>query len=1004
MTLTARPGLAILLVALAALVLSLSGTPAQAQDGSVSDQDEEPDVSYVTVVVDRTPEPSVAQFTVTWNDAHEGECSTQYNAYLVDYFVDTEDVHLGSATSDDVQIVKTVDSSGMDGGLGYAVNMVCGDYRDTYDYRYVSRIRLLGGLPSGTYSSEPALIGLVVDSGSLEPAFHQYKFSYVVDDVPASRERITVTATAKDGLYSIVFVEGHVRWTGQGCGASGCQFNYDNESREELDTLEDVDADTPGFQLDLEEGQTDFSIHVHPLVDGGNVYQFSVTSSTPEPSLRSYITVVVAEDTSDPDNPQTDFTITWSDVDACSTGYNAYFSNSLDVAGGGETTHLGSATTDGSQIASSLSNVEGEGIVFRVKLYCGTEDSGRLVSSVMIPHDDGPSSEESNRRLVPSTYSSEPPLTALTVSPGTLTPTFHSHTPSYTVEDVVSDKVRLTLVATAKPGYGVVFVKDIIGGTISCSPWSLSCQGWNYQDGDGNRVYPLTDADANVTGFQVDLAVGEELSMHVIREYRGVPLENQFYRLTVARSSNSLATGAPTISGTAQVGERLTADTSNIGDPDGISNATFSYQWIAGTADISGATGFSYAPLVADLGKTIKVRVSFEDNQNNFESLTSAPTGAVTTSPYGAVIWSGTMTVGMLQIFGVSLFGFDAPNAGTSLDIGDLEPSEFSYAGNSYIIETIAHFSDSGELEFGLDVPLVSGDFNLNLDGTPFLVRSDGNTSLYAFSNHGLSWTNGQEVAVRLAVNRPATGAPVIGGTAQVGETLAADISGIGDDDGLPAESEFDYQWVRNDGSTDANIAGATDSTYVLLAADVGKFIKVRVTFTDKNDYTETLTSAATAAAAQNPGPITGFTVVDASDQSVEGTLADGGTLALDAPVGGSFGIRADLESGATIGSMSLQLTGEKTHDQTENIAPYSLYGDSGGNLSGESLPVGEYTLTADRLLRGAPGRGPPGNLEGFVQRDRNRNTAAQHSSHRLAQHQRNSAGGRDAHRGHVRD
>ena len=109
-----------------------------------------------------------------------------------------------------------------------------------------------------------------------------------------------------------------------------------------------------------------------------------------------------------------------------------------------------------------------------------------------------------------------------------------------------------------------------------------------------------------------------------------------------------------------------------------------------------------------------------------------------------------------------------------------------------------------------------------------------------------------------------------------MGETLAADISGIGDDDGLPAESEFDYQWIRNDGSTDANIAGATDSTYVLLAADVGKFIKVQVSFTDKNDYPETLTSAATtavAAAAPAPGPITGFTVVDASDQSVEGTL-----------------------------------------------------------------------------------------------------------------------------------
>ena len=446
MTLTTRPGLAILFVVLAVLALflalSLSGPPAQAQDGSVPDQDEEPDVSYVTVVVDRTPEPSVAQFTVTWNDAHEGKCSTQYNAYLTDYFVDTEEVHLGSATSDDVQIVKTVDSSGMDNGLGYRVVLICGD---TDDYRFVSGIGLPSLLPSGTYSSEPALIGLVVDSGSLEPAFHQYKFSYVVDDVPTSDDRITVTATAKDEYYGIVFVEGHVHYLDHGCGGDYCSYHYSTQSHEKLDTLEDADADTPGFQLDLEEGQTDFSIHVHPLVDGGNVYQFSVTSSEDEPSLRSYITVVVAEDTSDPDNPQTDFTITWSDVDACSTGYNAYLNSwpYANYANGEDRTHLGSAAADGSRIASSLSNVEGEGIIFDVELYCGTEHSGRLVSSVSIPRGDG--------RLVPSTYSSEPPLTALTVSPGTLTPTFHSHTLDYTVADVVSDDIRLTLVALRSP-------------------------------------------------------------------------------------------------------------------------------------------------------------------------------------------------------------------------------------------------------------------------------------------------------------------------------------------------------------------------------------------------------------------------------------------------------------------------------------------------------------------------------------------------------------------------
>ena len=87
---------------------------------------------------------------------------------------------------------------------------------------------------------------------------------------------------------------------------------------------------------------------------------------------------------------------------------------------------------------------------------------------------------------------------------------------------------------------------------------------------------------------------------------------------------NSLATGAPVIGGTAQVGETLTAETSGINDADGLIDVVYSYQWIAETTDISGATGSSYAPLVADLGKTIKVRVSFDDDQNNFETLTSA--------------------------------------------------------------------------------------------------------------------------------------------------------------------------------------------------------------------------------------------------------------------------------------------------------------------------------------------------------------------------------------------
>ena len=119
--------------------------------------------------------------------------------------------------------------------------------------------------------------------------------------------------------------------------------------------------------------------------------------------------------------------------------------------------------------------------------------------------------------------------------------------------------------------------------------------------------------------------------------------------LTVTAAPNNPATGQPTITGTAQVGQMLTAGMGDIADADGIDASTVAYQWISndGSADndISGATSMTYGPVAGDVGNTLKVRVSFRDGAGNDEARTSNATATVTAAPT-ATLSGLTVSVG----------------------------------------------------------------------------------------------------------------------------------------------------------------------------------------------------------------------------------------------------------------------------------------------------------------------------------------------------------------------
>ena len=415
---------------------------------------------------------------------------------------------------------------------------------------------------------------------------------------------------------------------------------------------------------------------------------------------------------------------------------------------------------------------------------------------------------------------------------------------------------------------------------------------------------------------------------------------------------NDPPTGAPTITGTAQVGETLSATTATIEDDDGLEGATFAYEWLRSGVAIEGATGERYTLVEADAGSRLYVRVTFTDDGGNEESLTSEPTDTVVFPPlrlesatvegadlkltyshplnattelletaFSVTVGGTAATVSEASASGsvVTLVLATGVAAGDTVTVGYEKPETDNrnhvvldamgrpaenFSGRSVTNDTAAagltasvrnapashdgsasftlelHFSEAPTLSY---VALRDHAFNVTGGSIEQVRRLTPGSNLgweitVAPSGSGavtltLAATTDCEdegavctgdgkqltVAPRVSVpgpasqqqrqqNNPATGAPAIGGTAQVGETLTASTTGITDADGL-GNATFTYAWLA-DGVA---IAGAAGSSYTLTAAEEGKAITVRVSFTDDAGNAESLTSAATSTVAARP-------------------------------------------------------------------------------------------------------------------------------------------------------
>ena len=273
-------------------------------------------------------------------------------------------------------------------------------------------------------------------------------------------------------------------------------------------------------------------------------------------------------------------------------------------------------------------------------------------------------------------------------------------------------------------------------------------------------------------------------------------------------NDNGSGTVAPSIGGTAQVGQTLTANRGTwTHGPTG-----YGYQWKHNGTVIPGATTSTYLVVTGDVGETITVTVTASNDAGQV-SATSDPTAAVLVA---APVNSAMPTISGTAQVGQTL----------SATTGTWAPAATGYAyqwkhGGSAISGATSSTYVARASDVGMTL-----------------------TVTVTASNPGGSATATSDPTVAVAGIPVNTGAPTISGTTKIGYTLSS-TNGTWS----PAATSYTRQWQRNG----SDIPGATGSSYTETAADFGYTLRIGVVATNTSGSSTVAYSAASGTVTGDP-------------------------------------------------------------------------------------------------------------------------------------------------------
>ena len=289
--------------------------------------------------------------------------------------------------------------------------------------------------------------------------------------------------------------------------------------------------------------------------------------------------------------------------------------------------------------------------------------------------------------------------------------------------------------------------------------------------------------------------------------------------------TNVNETGTVTLStDNPQVSVEITA---SVTDPDGVTNLTWQWQTaqvIAGPYnDITGATNAAYTPQPADVNKFLRAFASYSDVYsliNNEVKVASNPVVA-TVSNHAPAFSMDARTLTVVE------------NAAANVAVGAVSATDPNSDTLTYSVSgtDLAAFNEDFTLDTGSGQVRVKSGATIDFENRPSYAVTIGVTdSKDPFGNASSSIDDTISVTINVT-NREEAGTVALS-TLRPVLNLPLSATLTDPDGGVSGQS---WQWSRGNTATGSfsNISGATSASYTPLQADVDRYLKVRVTYTD---------------------------------------------------------------------------------------------------------------------------------------------------------------------------